>query len=142
MATEVLVHSLLGDRFTQSVHVGEHRLLADEPEAIGGADRGPSPYEWLLGGLGACTSMTLTMYAERKGWPLRGVQVRLSHDRIHADDCADCETEKGKLDEIRVEITLEGDLDAEQRERLMQIAGKCPVHRTLTSEIKIRTSAA
>ena len=128
--------------FTQEVRSGSHILLADEPRAVGGDDRGPGPYEYLLAGLGACTSMTIRMYAEHKGWPLEHVAVRLSHTKIHAEDCADCETEKGKIDEITREITIEGELDDEQRQRLMEIADRCPVHRTLSSEIKIRTRAA
>jgi putative redox protein len=114
-------------------------LHADEPASFGGDDSGPGPYELLLAGLGACTSMTVRMYAERKGLPLARVEVRLEHDKIHARDCEDCETREGKLDEIRREVTIEGDLDAAQRQRLLEIADKCPVHRTLTSEIKIRT---
>ncbi|MHC4547785.1 MAG: OsmC family protein [Planctomycetota bacterium] len=140
MGAEAVVRAI--DRFTQEVVTERHRLLADEPEALGGADLGPSPYEWLLGALGACTSMTLRMYADRKGWPLQGVEVRLTHDRIHAKDCTDCETKEGQLDEIRRQVRLEGDLDAAQRKRLLEIAERCPVHRTLTSEIKIRTVEA
>ena len=130
-------------RFTQAVRTGRHVLVADEPPAVGGDDRGPGPYEYLLAGLGACTSMTMRMYAEHKGWPLERVAVRLRHAKIHAKDCADCETGHGKIDEIDREIAISGPLlDDEQRERLMQIADRCPVHRTLSSEIKIRTRAA
>lgn len=129
-------------KFEQRVLVGRHRLVADEPESAGGADAGPSPYGFLLAALGACTSMTLRMYADRKGWPLEGVRVRLRHAKIHAEDCADCETAKGMLDEIEREITLHGDLDEEQRRRLMEIADRCPVHRTLHSEVKIRSRLA
>jgi putative redox protein len=129
-------------RFMQRVRAGRHALIADEPRAVGGDDQGPGPYDYLLAGLGACTSMTVRMYAERKGWPLERVSVRLQHDRIYAEDCADCETSDGKIDEIKREIDLTGPLDGEQREKLMEIADRCPVHRTLTTETKIRTQAA
>ncbi len=138
----VIVEETGEGRFTQAVRAGRHALVADEPRAAGGDDRGPGPYEYLLGGLGACTAMTLRMYAEHKGWPLERVAVRLRHAKIHAKDCADCETEQGKIDEISREIAISGPLDDEQRERLLQIADRCPVHRTLSSEIKIRTRAA
>jgi len=127
-------------RYVQDMRAGRHRLTADEPADHGGDDAGPSPYEYLLMALGACTSMTLRMYAERKEWPLAAVDVRLTHGRIHAADCADCETASGEVDHIQREITLEGDLDAKQRERLLEIANKCPVHRTLTSEVSIRSA--
>ena len=126
--------------YTQQVEVGPHRLTADEPAEFGGSATGPSPYEYLLVALGSCTSMTLRMYADRKGIPLKGVTVRLRHDKIHAKDCEECETRIGKVDCIEREIELEGDLDDAARERLLQIADKCPVHRTLTREVVIRTS--
>lgn len=126
-------------KFQQTVTVGPHRLTADEPVAVGGLDSGPGPYDLLLAGLGACTSMTLRMYAERKKLALDRVIVRLRHEKIHAADCADCETKEGRLDRIERTITLEGDLDAETRARLLEIADKCPVHRTLESEIDIVT---
>ena len=130
-----------GDRpLGQIMLDGRHALHADEPAAAGGRDTGPSPYELLLMGLGACTSMTLRLYAGRKQWPLEGVSVRLRHDNVHAADCADCETREGMLDRINREIELIGTLDAGQRARLLEIAGKCPVHRTLTSEIVIKTA--
>jgi putative redox protein len=122
------------------VSVGPHRFLADEPVALGGLGSGPGPYDLLLAGLGACTSMTLRMYADRKSLPLTHVAVRLRHGKIHATDCAECETKEGMLDRIERSITLEGELDAAARARLLEIADKCPVHRTLTSEIDIRTS--
>jgi len=125
---------------TQDVTVGPHRLAADEPVELGGADAGPNPYELLCAALGSCTSMTLQLYARRKGWPLERVEVRLRHSRIHADDCADCDTREGKLDLIARELILVGPLDEEQRRRLVEIADRCPVHRTLTSELVIRTS--
>ena len=123
----------------QEIETGRHRLVADEPVEAGGTDTGPSPYELLLAALGACTSMTLSMYARRKQWPLETVTVRLQHARIHAQDCAECETKEGMLDRIDREISLTGPLDEAQRERLLEIANRCPVHRTLVSEINIRT---
>jgi putative redox protein len=125
--------------FTQEVESGRHRLVADEPVAAGGTDAGPSPYELLLAALGACTSMTLSMYARRKQWPLERVAVHLQHARIHAEDCAECETKEGMLDRIEREISLTGPLSDGQRARLLEIANRCPVHRTLVSEIDIRT---
>lgn len=126
--------------YTQRIAAGRHRLIADEPSPIGD-DAGPTPYDLLLAGLGACTSMTVRMYANRKGWPLESVRVTLRHARIHAEDCAECETKKGWISHIDREIELVGDLDADQRERLMGIAERCPVHQTLTSEVDITTSA-
>src|SRR5262245_53642159 len=119
----------------QNIEVGPHRMGADEPEADGGKDRGPNPYELLLAALGACTSMTLRLYADVKKWPLKEVEVHLRHEKIHAQDCRDCETKEGKIDQIERDILLKGDLTEEQRGRLLQIAERCPVHRTLTSEI-------
>jgi uncharacterized OsmC-like protein/fermentation-respiration switch protein FrsA (DUF1100 family) len=138
-AKTVVVRETGQGRFQQEVTVGAHRFLADEPLEVGGLDSGPGPYDLLLAGLGACTAMTLRLYAERKALPLERVTVRLNHSRIHAADCADCETKEGMLDRIERAITLRGTLDAEQRRRLLEIADKCPVHRTLTSEIDIRT---
>jgi putative redox protein len=126
-----------GTRYTQRIHAGRHALVADEPADAGGSDRGPNPYELLLSALGACKSMTLRMYADHKRWPLKRVTVRLKHRKLHAADCADCETKEGKIDLIECEIALAGDLSAEQRARLLEIADRCPVHRTLTSEVKI-----
>jgi uncharacterized OsmC-like protein len=128
--------------FAQEVLAGKHRLTADEPVSAGGADTGPTPYDLLLAALGSCTSMTLGVYARRKGWPLQSVTVRLAHSRIHAVDCADCETNDGRLDRIDVSIELAGDLTEEQRRRLLEIADRCPVHQTLQSEIDIRTRIA
>jgi putative redox protein len=125
--------------FAQEIRVGPHRLAADEPTPAGGTDTGPNPYDLLLASLGSCTSMTVALYARRKGWPLEGVTVRLRHSKIHAADCADCETREGMLDRIERDIELSGALTDEQRARLLEIAGRCPVHRTLVSEIDIRT---
>jgi putative redox protein len=138
-ANAVVVRETGQGRFQQEVTVGRHRFLADEPVEVGGLDSGPGPYDLLLAGLGACTAMTLRLYAERKALPLEGVTVELRHSRIHAVDCENCETKEGMLDRIDRAITMRGMLDAEQRRRLLEIADKCPVHRTLTSEIDIRT---
>jgi uncharacterized OsmC-like protein len=126
--------------YTQQITAGRHRLVSDEPRPIGD-DAGPTPYDLLLAGLGACTSMTVRMYANRKGWPLEQVRVTLRHSRIHAEDCAECETERGWIDHIDRDVELTGDLDDTQRQRLMHIAERCPVHQTLTSEVDITTSA-
>ncbi|RMH19941.1 MAG: alpha/beta fold hydrolase [Acidobacteria bacterium] len=125
--------------YRQQIEAGRHRLIADEPESVGGGDAGPTPYDLLLAGLGACTSMTLRMYADRKGWPLEGVDVALRHRKIHAKDCADCTSEDGLIDEIERDLVLAGPLDQAQRKRLAEIADRCPVHRTLTTETTIRT---
>jgi uncharacterized OsmC-like protein/pimeloyl-ACP methyl ester carboxylesterase len=138
----VLVRETRAGKFQQTVTTGPHRMLADEPVAAGGQDTGPGPYDFVLAGLGACTSMTMRMYADRKSLPLERVTVTLKHSKIHAEDCAECETREGMLDQIDRVIKIEGALDAEQRKRLMEIADKCPVHRTLTSEIRIVTKAA
>jgi uncharacterized OsmC-like protein/fermentation-respiration switch protein FrsA (DUF1100 family) len=138
----VVVRETRANKFQQTVSIGPHQMLADEPVAAGGEDTGPGPYDFVLAGLGACTSMTLRLYAERKSLPLERTTVTLSHRKIHAEDCAECETEAGMLDQIDLVIAMEGNLDAEQRQRLMEIADKCPVHRTLTSEIHIVTRAA
>ena len=135
----VVVRETGNGSFQQDVIVGRHRFHADEPVSVGGSDTGPGPYDLLLAGLGACTSMTIRMYADRKQLPLERVSVTLAHDKIHAADCADCETREGKVDVIERAIELTGNLDDAQRARLMEIADKCPVHRTLHSEIKIRT---
>jgi putative redox protein len=127
---------------SQEIVARHHLLTADAPSAEGGGDIGPTPYELLLAALGACTSMTVGMYALRKGWPLEGVVVRLTHSKIHAADCAECETGDGMLDRIDRELELTGPLTLEQRSRLLEIANRCPVHRTLTSKIDIRSRLA
>jgi len=126
----------------QEVFIGRHHLTADEPADLGGTDSGPSPYELLLAALGACTSMTVAMYARRRQWPLKEVSVRMKHSKIHAEDCESCETKEGMLDRVESEIELAGELTAEQRAKLLEIAKKCPVRRTLTSEIDVRTRLA
>ncbi|HSF96384.1 MAG TPA: bifunctional alpha/beta hydrolase/OsmC family protein [Thermohalobaculum sp.] len=129
--------------FLQDVAAGpRHHLLADEPVSHGGTDAGPSPYQFLSAGLGACTAMTARMYARRKGWPLEHVSVDVTHDKVHAADCADCPDKTARIDEFRRVIRLEGELDADQRAKLMEIADKCPVHRTLEGQIRVRTEAA
>jgi putative redox protein len=128
--------------FKQEIVAGKHHLLADEPVSAGGGDAGPDPYDYLLTALGVCTSMTVGLYARRKQMPLKNITVSLRHSRIYAQDCEECETKEGMLDRIEVEVELTGSLSAEQHAKLMEIAGKCPVHRTLTSEINIRLRPA
>jgi putative redox protein len=138
---KVVVQETRKSKFNQAITVGPHHLVADEPIAAGGEDAGPGPYDFLLAGLGACTSMTMRLYADRKSLPLDRVTVTLKHSKIYAKDCAECETRDGMLDQIERDIAIDGALDAEQRKKLMEIADKCPVHRTLTSEIRIVTKA-
>ena len=135
----VIVRETRHGTFQQEIISGKHHLIADEPAQVGGLDSGPGPYDLLLAALGACTSMTLRLYADHKKLPLTRVEVRLRHARIHAADCTGCETTEGMIDRIERVIILEGDLDADQRARLMEMADKCPVHRTLKSEIDIHT---
>jgi putative redox protein len=130
------------DIFLSAVNAAGHRLLADEPERYGGEDRGPSPYDYLAAALGSCTAMTLNMYARRKQLPLDQVEVTVRHDRVHAKDCEDCESEDGQVDLLNREIAFHGPLSDEQRERMLEIADRCPVHRTLENEIRIRTALA
>ena len=137
---EVIVYGD-GNEIHQEVFVDSHRLAADEREESGGTDRGPNPYDLLLASLGACTSITLTMYAQREELPLRGITTRLKHSSVHAEDCAECETEEGKIDRIELNIELEGPLSDEQRSELLEIAERCPVHQTLTSETHIEIGA-
>jgi putative redox protein len=126
-------------KFQQAITMGPHKIIADEPVAVGGLDSGPGPYDLLLAGLGACTAMTLRLYADRKNLPLERVSVTLAHGKVHAEDCANCETKEGMIDRIDRAIALDGPLDEAQRAKLREIADKCPVHRTLESEIEIRT---
>ena len=128
--------------FAQEVVVGAHRLASDEPLAVGGTDTGPTPYDLLLAALGTCASMTAGVYARRKGWPLDAVTVRLTHSRVHADDCVNCETEEVGLERIDVVIELTGPLTEQQKARLLEIAGRCPVKRTLESRVEIRSRLA
>jgi putative redox protein len=135
----VVVRETRRGQFQQEIVLGDHRLLADEPVKDGGLNTGPGPYDLLLAALGACTSMTVRLYADLKEIPLVRTQVRLRHEKIYASDCAECETKEGKIDHIDRVITFEGDLTPDQHKRLMEIADKCPVHRTLTSEVSIRS---
>lgn len=135
----VLVRSTGKGKFQQQILVGEHELLSDEPKNYGGDETGPTPYDFLKMALGACKSMTLQMYADRKNWPLEGVEVEVTHDKIHAEDCAACETTEGKVDQFNCTITIKGNnLSDQQKDRLMEIADKCPVHKTLQNEVIIR----
>jgi len=140
----VTVVETAAGKFQNQVIAGEHLLLADEPLSVGGTDTGPTPYQYLNAALGTCTAMTLRLYAEHKKLPLERVVVRVGHDRIHVDDCTECAAHegntKGMVDLMEREIELSGDLDAETRLRLMEIADKCPVHRTLENKIVVRTS--
>ena len=136
-STEVVVSSESG--LAQHIVSAHHQWWADEPAPVG-ADTGPSPYELLMSSLGACTSMTIRLYAQRKNWDVRRITVRLRHLRIHAEDCMECETKQGFLDRIDREIEVSGNLDDAQKQRLLEIAGHCAVHKTLKSEIDIRTA--
>ena len=137
-AGTVIVHGSAAG-FAQAIAAGRHQLRCDEPTDGGGTDTGPTPYELLLAALGSCTSMTVAMYARRKRWPLEAVTVRLRHSRIHAADCEACETKEGRLDYIEREVELTGELSDDQRARLLDIANKCPVHRTLMSAIHVES---
>jgi len=128
--------------FAQEIIAGPHQFVADEPTSVGGTDTGPTPYDLLLAALGSCTSMTIAMYARRKQWALERVTVRLHHSRIHADDCAACDTRQAALTLIERDIELEGVLDEEQRARLLAIANRCPVHLTLSTQMHIATKLA
>jgi putative redox protein len=136
---ETIVSESGKGRYAQEIIIGTHVLTADEPAQSGGNDLGPSPYDFLLSALGACTSMTLRMYAELKKIPLQKVIVKFQHEKIYAKDCADCDNSNSRMDHINRQIELQGDLTEEQREKLLEIANKCPVHRTLTSKISITT---
>src|SRR5260221_6819818 len=142
LAGTVIVSETGEGKFTQAIAAGAHALRADEPESVGGLDSGPGPYDLLLAALGACTSMTVRLYAEHKKLPLERVTVRVKHDKIYAADCEDCETKDGKIDRIDRVLELEGALDDAQRAKLLEIADKCPVHRTLHSEVSVKTTLA
>jgi|SRR5215471_10070165 len=135
---EVVVRGAAGG-FAQEITAGSHHLRADEPLSSGGTETGPTPYDLLLAAIGSCTSMTIALYARRKQWPLNSVTIRLRHSRVHAEDCAACETHDAKLTVIDREIELDGSLDESQRARLLAIANRCPVHLTLGSRIDVKT---
>ena len=139
-APHVIVH---GDAtgFAQEIDIGPHHFVADEPVSYGGTDSGPSPYDLILAALGSCTSMTIGLYARKRKWPLEKITVSLKHSKIHAKDCEDCVTKDGRIDRIELEIRLDGGLTDQQRATLMEVAGKCPVHQTVTHEINIKTRA-
>lgn len=134
---EVTVSSKDGS-FTQQIKTRAHEGIADEPEALGGHDQGPDPYEWLLGSLGACMAITVNMYAQKKNWHIDEIKVTLRHQKVHAKDCADCEEQSGYIDEIQKQVLIIGDLSEEQMDRLLEISNKCPVHRTLSNGVKLR----
>jgi uncharacterized OsmC-like protein len=134
-----MVSELAGAKFAQEIRVGRHRLIVDEPVAFGGADGGPTPYDLLVAALGACTCMTLRLYAEAKKLPLDHVSVQLKHSKVHAEDCVECDAKDVKIDLIQREIQLEGALSDAERARLLEIADRCPVHRTLTSKVSVQT---
>jgi uncharacterized OsmC-like protein len=136
----VIVHGTAAN-FAQEIEIGSHELFADEPASYGGTDTGASPYDLILAALGACTSMTIGLYARKRSWPLEKITVSLKHSKIHAKDCDDCETKEGRIDRIELDIHLDGALSDEQRAKLMEISGKCPIHQTLTHEINIKTRA-
>ena len=141
--THDVVVTEVGSGLAQEVRAGQHVFRSDEPVSVGGTDTGPDPYALLLAALGSCTSMTLRLYARKKAWPLERVSVALSHERIHEKDCEDCETKgDARISRITREITLTGALSPEQRARLLEIAERCPVHRTLAGETRIETLLA
>lgn len=139
---EVIVTETGPGKFTQEITIGSHVLIADEPTENGGNDLGPSPYDFLVTALGTCTAMTIRLYADLKKIPVKKIIVRLSHEKIYAKDCADCEKSDAKIDHIDRKIELLGELSDEQRARLLEIANKCPVHRTLSSKTTISTELA
>jgi putative redox protein len=124
----------------QEVEAGSHHWVADEPTSVGGTGEGPTPYDLLLGALGSCTSMTLRLYADRRKWPLEGVVVRLRHQRVHRDDCINCEKQDASIERVERTLELKGPLSDEQRNRLLEIAERCPVHQTLQHKMDVRTT--
>lgn len=140
MAAPVIVRN--HGTFRTEIEAGPHTFIADEPKSAGGNDEGPTPYDLLASALGACTSMTLHFYAKREGIPLEGVEATITNDRMYAKDCADCVTTAGYIHTFEVKLKLHGDLTQEQREKLLSIARRCPVYKTLTSEIRINESLA
>lgn len=127
------------DPYVVEIRTSKHHWVADEPSDHGGSDEGPTPYELLLSAVGACTAITARMYAQRKGWPLESIRVELEHSRVRAEDCTDCQTERGYVSQIALQVSVEGNLDSFQQQRIFEIAGKCPVKRTLEGEIRIRS---
>lgn len=135
------VHVHIGkEGFATTIHASNYQLMADEPKSVGGTDLGPTPYDYLLSSLGACTAMTVQMYAKRKEWPLEGVEVQLRHSKDYHQDCIDCEVSTAKVDIIERQIDFKGNLDEKQIDRLLKIADKCPVHKTLTTTTVIKTT--
>lgn len=130
------------DGLLVTLEAAGHALKSDEPHGHGGENRGPSPYDYLSTALASCTIMTLHMYARHKGWPLEAVRAEISHGKIHARDCEKCESKEGKVDRFDRVLEFKGDLDDDQRKRLLEIADRCPVHRTLNEEVEIRTRLA
>ena len=124
--------------YQHEAKTSQQTIIIDESKEVGGDGKGPDPYDMLLSALGGCTAMTIMMYARRKGWPVEGIQVKLNHEKIHAQDCDECDTQEGKLDQITKTIFLRGNLTQEQKERLLEIADRCPVNRTLTTECRVR----
>ena len=136
-----IVHAHIGtQKYRTTLTAGNHELIADEPEQVGGKDTGPDPYDYLLMALGSCTVMTVRMYADRKEWPLEDVYVELRHQKSHADDCENCDEKGSKIDHIEKELIVKGELTQKQKQRLLEISEKCPVNRTLQSDIKITSS--
>lgn len=136
-----IVHIHLGDENYKTVMTaGNHELVADEPENAGGGDIGPSPYDYLLMALGSCSVITMKMYADRKEWPVEDIYIEMRHSKAHAEDCVDCDDPAAKIDKIEKEIIVKGDLSQEQLDRLLEISKKCPVHKTLLSDIEILSS--
>jgi len=138
-ATPAVTVAIGASGYTTQVNTRGHTLQTDEPESVGGMNAGPTPYELLVAAIGSCVAMTLRVYADRKGWPLTGVVVGLNQNRVHAQDCSDCESISGLVLRITKQIELQGDLDDEQRSRLIEVADRCPVQRSLFSEIQIKT---